>query len=303
MSEFFKRLNVAAVFAVLFALLVVMTVGWDTDNTALLILVTGLLLSHRYTYRVVYVFYSFLLFYVIYDVLPALPNYTINDVHILEPYNIELALFGIQDAGKTVVPSEWFITRTNDVLSIIAGISYILWMPLPMIYAAYLFFKDKKMLFIFGTSFLLTCLIGMIGYYIYPAAPPWYYINYGVGTDFTIAGSEGLLSEFDRLIGVPIFNNIYAKGGNVFCAIPSLHCAYPVICILVAWQMRHKWHVMLFSLWALGTWFAAVYSQHHYIIDAILGIFCAVLAFLIVKTLIKNSTFKKFQQSYIAQLG
>lgn len=303
MSEFFKRLSVAAVFAVLFVLLIIMTVGWDSDHTALITLVTGFLLLHKYTYRIVFILYGFLFFYIIYDTLPALPNYTVNDVHILELYNIELALFGIKDAGKTVVPSEWFITRTNDVLSFIAGMAYILWMPLPMIYAVYLFFKDKKMLFIFGSSFLLTCIIAMIGYYIYPAAPPWYFINYGVGTDFTIPGSEGLLSEFDRLVGVPIFNGIYAKGGNVFCAIPSLHCAYPVLCMLVAWQMKNRWHLLGFSLWALGTWFAAVYSQHHYIIDVILGVFCAVLAFRVINALIKTTSFKKLQQTYIEQIS
>lgn len=302
MSDFFKRLTVATVFAVLFAVLTISTVGWDSDHTNLVILVTGMLLLHRYTYRIVFVLCSFLLFYVIYDTLPAVPNYTVNDVHILEPYNIELALFGIEEGGRRVVPSEWFITRTHDALSIVAGLSYILWLPLPMMYAAYLFFKDKKMLFIFGSSFLLTCIIGMIGYYIYPAAPPWYYINYGVGTDFTIPGSEGLLSEFDRIVGAPIFNSIYAKGGNVFCAIPSLHCAYPALCLLVAWQMKNRWHMLIFSFWALGTWFAAVYSQHHYIIDAILGVFCTVLAFGIVNRLIKASAFKKLQKSYIAQI-
>jgi len=159
------------------------------------------------------------------------------------------------------------------------------------------------MLFIFGATFLLTCFIGMIGYYIYPAAPPWYFIEFGVGTDFTISGSEGLLSEFDRIVGVPIFNTIYAKGGNVFCAIPSLHCAYPVICMLVAWQMKSKWYISLFSLWALGTWFAAVYSQHHYIIDAILGVFCAILAFWIVIKLTKTAAFLKLQQFYIRQIS
>jgi hypothetical protein len=303
MPKFLNRFTAASLFAALFTVLIVSTVGWDSDHTALIILVAGLLLIHRYTYRAVFVLLSFLLFYIIYDTLPALPNYTVNDVHILEPYNIELALFGMENGGKTVVPSEWFKTRTHDVLSIIAGLSYILWMPLPMAYACYLFFKDKKMLFTFGAAFLLTCIIGMIGYYIYPAAPPWYYINYGVGTDFTIPGSEGLLSEFDRIIGSPVFNSIYAKGGNVFCAIPSLHCAYPVLCILAAWQMKNKWHMLLFTLWALGTWFAAVYSQHHYIIDAILGILCALLAYGLVNALIKTARFKRIRQLYIAQIS
>ena len=303
MTDFTKRLKIATGFLIFFVLLVISTVGWDADHTNLIILVMSLLLAHKYSYRAVLVWLSFLLFLIIYDTIPAFPNYTFSDVHILEPYNLELYLFGITDGAKEVVPNEWFITRTNDFLSLIAGFSYILWMPLPMIYAVYLFRKDKENLFLFGSVFLLTCIIGMIGYYIYPAAPPWYYINHGVGTDFTISGSEGLLSEFDRIIGSPVFNSIYAKGGNVFCAIPSLHCAYPVVCFLVARRMRKKWHMVIFTLWAFGTWFAAVYSQHHYIIDVILGVLCAILSYWLVQKALKLESVKKLQKSYVLELS
>ena len=263
----------------------------------------GLIVIHNHTYRSVLVLLSFLLFLIIYDTLPAFPNYTFNEVHILELYNLELSLFGINDGGRLIVPCEWFITRTNDVLSLIAGSCYILWMPLPMIYAGYLFFRDKSSLFIFGSSFLLTCILGMIGYYIYPAAPPWYYINHGLGTDFTIPGSEGLLSEFDRIVGAPIFHAIYAKGGNVFCAVPSLHCAYPVVCFLSAMKMKNRALMGIFALWALGTWFGAVYSQHHYLIDVILGVLCAILSFFTIQWLLGKKFFRKWKEMYVAELS
>jgi inositol phosphorylceramide synthase catalytic subunit len=303
MEDFIKRFKIAIGFFLLYGSLVLLTVGWRSDHTIIISVVCGLILLHNYSYKTVLVLSSFLAFLIIYDTLPAFPNHTFSKVHILEPYHIELALFGVDDHGQRVVLNEWFATRTNDVLSLIAGFSYILWMPLPMMYAGYLFFKNKGLLFDFGMTFLLTCIIGMIGYYIYPAAPPWYYINHGVGTDFTIPGSEGLLSEFDRIVGMPIFNGIYAKGANVFCAIPSLHCSYPVVCMMTAWKIKNRWHITIFALWALGTWFAAVYSQHHYVIDVILGVICALIAGSIINYISTGNFYKMLRRGYLNELG
>lgn len=298
-----KRLVIALCFFLLYGLIVVASVGWRSDNTFIVSVVCGLILLHKYTYKSVIVLSAFLSFLIIYNTLPAFPNYTFDKVHILEPYNLELMLFGVSDGGERVVLSEWFATRTNDFLSFFAGLSYLLWMPLPMSFAGYLFFKDKGLLVDFGSMFLLTCIVGMIGYYIYPAAPPWYYINHGVGTDFTIPGSEGLLSEFDRLVGAPIFNGIYAKGGNVFCAIPSLHCSYPVVCLITAYQLRSRLAIAGFAVWAFGTWFAAVYSQHHYLIDVLLGIVCALLAGLVIHYFKKTNWYQAFKRITIRELS
>jgi len=226
----------------------------------------------------------------------------LSPVHVLEPYNIELSLFGIMDNGKMVVPCEWFIDRTSDGLSLFAGFSYLMWMPAPMTFALYLLAKKKGAVIDFTYGFLLTNFIGYIVYYSYPAAPPWYYINYGNATDFSIPGSEGLLSEFDRLIGTPIFHGIYAKNANVFAAIPSLHSAYPVISLLAAIKNKERYWIPFFCVLAIGTWFAAVYSQHHYIIDVILGIFCALTAYGFMQLLDKSKYYQRFRAALTNEL-
>lgn len=303
MTDFIKhRLIFAGAFTVLYCILMIGFVGWRSDHAVMLGLVTCLSLLHKETYKIVLTFSGFAIFWIIYDALRIFPNYRLNPVHILEPYELELALFGIMDAGKMIVPCEWFLTRTNDLASLIAGSSYLLWMPAPMAYALYLMFKDRAVMIDFTYGFLLTCFIGFILYYAYPAAPPWYYLNYGVGTDYTIPGSEGLLSEFDRILGVSIFNGIYAKGGNVFCAIPSLHSAYPALCILTA--LRRKTYVLafIFLLWGFGTWFAAVYSQHHYILDVLLGIICAILGHTLIKCFNNYSWYQSFKRLFMREL-
>ena len=303
MAYFKHRLIIAGIFALLYAVLMGLFVGWRSDHTIMIGLVLVMMLAHKQTYKIVIALSGFAFFWIIYDALRIAPNYRFNDVHIQEPYDIELALFGILDAGRLVVPCEWFLTRINDTASLIAGFSYILWMPAPMAYALYLLWKDKSILFDFSYGFLLTCFIGFFFYYAYPAAPPWYFLNHGVGTDFSIPGSEGLLSDFDRILGVTIFNGIYAKGGNVFCAIPSLHSAYPMLCLLTA--LRRKTYVLafIFLFWGFGTWFAAVYSQHHYIIDVLMGIFCAILGHFLIVKIQRFSWVSSFEKMYLKELS
>ncbi len=74
--------------------------------------------------------------------------------------------------------------------------------------------------------FLLVNLLGFAGYYIHPAAPPWYVAGHGfeavVGTRGEVAG----LGAFDAMTGLGIFDGLYARNSNVFAALPSLHSAY-----------------------------------------------------------------------------
>lgn len=303
MSHFKHRLIIAGIFALIYGVLMGLFVGWRSDHTFMFGLVLIMMMTHKETYKIVLALSGFALFWIIYDALRIAPNYRFNDVHIKEPYDIELALFGILDAGKYIVPCEWFLTRINDTASLIAGFSYILWMPAPMVYAIYLLWKDRSTLFDFSYGFLLTCFIGFFFYYAYPAAPPWYYLNHGVGTDFSIPGSEGLLSEFDRILGVSIFNGIYAKGGNVFCAIPSLHSAYPMLCLLTALRRKTYYLAFVFLLWGFGTWFAAVYSQHHYVIDVLMGIMCATLGHFLIIRIQRFSFISAFKSWYLKELS
>ena len=82
--------------------------------------------------------------------------------------------------------------------------------------------------------FLLVNLIGFAGYYIHPAAPPWYAINYGFEAILNTPGNTAALGRFDELVGLPIFDSLYSRNSNVFAAIPSLHAAYMVVAFYYA---------------------------------------------------------------------
>jgi hypothetical protein len=217
------------------------------------------------------------------------PNYEFNPVHLAEPYELEKSLFGILFNGNIVTPNEYFKLNSNSISDFLSGFFYLSWVPVPMAFALYLFFKDRLHMLRFSMVFLLTNIIGFIIYYSYPAAPPWYVEQYGFVENFNIPGNAAQLLNFDKLVGSPLFENMYNKNANVFAAIPSLHAAYPVVTFYFALKKRYKVLSIILFINIIGIWFAAVYSFHHYIIDVILGVICAIIAIFAFENFIKNS--------------
>ena len=97
-----------------------------------------------------------------------------------------------------------------------------------------------------------------------------------------------------------IFDSIYGRNANVFAAVPSLHAAYMVVALAYAIMNRCKgWLIALFAFIMVGIWCTAVYSGHHYLIDVLLGIFCALLGISVFeKGLMKWGAFKRFFERY-----
>ena len=227
--------------------------------------------------------FFFMLYWVIYDSLRIYPNYLFNPVHIAEPYNVEKAFFGFEYLGKIMTPNEFFEVNTHPAADVLSGLFYLCWVPVPIAFAVWLFFRDKRMLLDFSLAFLLTNLFGFMLYYAYPAAPPWYVEMHGFSENFNIPGNEAGLANFDRILGIQLFHSMYAKNANVFAAIPSLHSAYPILPLYFALKKKMPLAVFLFFIVCLGIWGAAVYSRHHYIIDVILGVLCALVTILVLE--------------------
>jgi len=230
--------------------------------------------------------------------MKAFPNYLYNTVHIESLYNAERQLFGIQYHGKLLTPNEFWQQNVHTSLDIISGIFYLCWVPVPLIFAGYLFFTRRRKEFMyFSLTFLFVNLIGFAGYYIYPAAPPWYVQHYGFEFIAHTPGNTAGLHRFDDFFNAGIFNALYAKSSNVFAAMPSLHCAYPLITLYYGIKSRLGWVNILFAIIMLGIWFAAVYSGHHYILDVLAGIACTIVGIIVFQKLIVPN--KRFQRIFI----
>jgi membrane-associated phospholipid phosphatase len=201
----------------------------------------------------------------------------VNTVHIADLYNTEKHLFGINLNGKLLTPNEYLAVKGTTFLDIITGLFYLCWIPVPLSFAAYLFFRNRRQFLYFALTFLLVNLLGFVVYYLYPAAPPWYIQQHGFVFQPLKLASTGGLSKFDAYFHIGVFKSIYSKGSNVFAAMPSLHSAYPVIVLYYGYKNRLGLVNILFAIVVLGIWFTAVYASHHYILDVLAGITCAIL--------------------------
>ena len=248
--------------------------------------------------KVVVALFFFILYWVIYDSLRIYPNYAFNPVHIEDLYNAEKSLFGFMYNGQTVTPNEFFEVNTHPIADVASGLFYLCWVPVPIAFAIWLFFKDKRMLLDFSLAFLLTNLFGFVMYYAYPAAAPWYVELHGFSENFDIPGNEAGLANFDRILGINLFNGMYAKNANVFAAVPSLHSAYPIIPLYFAIKRKMPKAAVFFFIICAGIWGAAVYSRHHYIIDVILGIICALLTIFVLEKLVLKTRVNNWLDRY-----
>ncbi len=261
-----------------------------------LIILFAVLATWRKTRQFALYFLPWFIFGVLYDSMRFYPNYLVNDIDVAHLYEIEKSIFGIAassaadlqavaDHTATMIPGEWFRVHHCPTADFMAGIFYLCWVPVPIAFGLYLYITRQTQWFKrFSWAFLLVNVLGFIGYYIYPAAPPWYVMDYGFEPVLNTPGSIAGLERWEELTGIPVFHAIYGHNSNVFAAVPSLHAAYMFLTTIYAVLSHKRWYtVVTFATITLGIWWTAVYSGHHYIIDVLLGILTTIAGVLLME--------------------
>ena len=290
-----KDILLTSIISLSYLLLSKILIGYKPEQLVLVSIFNVLYYISLATRKFITGFSVFMIFWIIFDYMKAFPNYLYNTVQIESLYNAEKSLFGIRVNGLILTPNEFWQQHTKTSLDILSGIFYLCWVPVPLAFAAYLYFSKRREQFIyFALTFLLVNLIGFVGYYLYPAAPPWYVQNYGFTFNPHTQGNTAGLHRFDDFFHAGIFNALYAKSSNVFAAMPSLHSAYNLIVLYYGIKNRLGFINILFAVVAAGILFAAVYSGHHYVLDVLGGICCAIIGLLVFqKWIIPNKQFQK----------
>lgn len=276
-------------------------VGFRPEHVFLALLIASMFLASEGSRKLVMALMPFAVFAVSYDWMNIVHNYEVNPIDVKGLYEAEKSLFGIATASGVVTPNEYFAEHNCAFMDFMAGVFYLCWVPVPIIFGIGLYFARQRKIYLhFALVFLFVNLIGFSGYYIHPAAPPWYVANYGFDAILGTPGNVAGLGRFDAMTGLPIFDFLYSRNSNVFAAVPSLHSAYMVIAFYYSLKAKcPNWLRAVFFVIVVGIWFTAVYSNHHYLIDVILGAGCAVLGiFLFEKCLMKWNKFAKFVERY-----
>ncbi|MCI8997881.1 MAG: inositol phosphorylceramide synthase [Muribaculaceae bacterium] len=281
-------------------------VGFRPEHTYIALFLALMLFINNSTRRLVVALLPFVVFGISYDWMNIVPNYEVNPVDIRGLYESEKELFGITTAAGVVTPNEFFAIHSSKFMDFMAGVFYLCWVPVPILFGIWLYFNRQYKVYLhFALVFLFVNLLGFTYYYIHPAAPPWYVASHGfeflLGTPGEVAG----LGKFDEMTGLGIFHGLYSRNSNVFAALPSLHAAYMLIAFIYSLKANCSWWLRgLFAVICLGIWFTAVYTSHHYIIDVLMGIGCTLLGFVIFEyVLMKLPAFARFINNYIGYIS
>lgn len=212
----------------------------------------------------------YVLFAITYDFVKYVIDATIRPERVVTCglRNLELTLFSV---APGVTPQDYFRAHPNAVLDGICALPYATFFAVVLVYAGYLFRVDRPRMRYFLWSFAIANLIAYAFWILLPAAPPWYVHQHGCVADLTTAPNPAGLVRVDAMIGIPYFQSFYARASQVFGALPSMHCACPMLGLLTAFKFtrwRTRWiHV----LYVATMFFASVYLDHHWIVDGLLG--------------------------------
>lgn len=167
-------------------------VGFRPEHTYIALFLALMLFINNSTRRLVVALLPFVVFGISYDWMNIVPNYEVNPVDIRGLYESEKELFGITTAAGVVTPNEFFAIHSSKFMDFMAGVFYLCWVPVPILFGIWLYFNRQYKVYLhFALVFLFVNLLGFTYYYIHPAAPPWYVASHGF--EFLL-GTPGELS-------------------------------------------------------------------------------------------------------------
>jgi membrane-associated phospholipid phosphatase len=202
-------------------------------------------------------------------------------IHVAGPYLFERAWLSFN--GHTL--NEIFARHHWVAADVIAGLTYLGYV-LEYLALTLLLFAQRHVVraHTFARGFLVVNVMGFATYLLYPAAPPWYVTAHGLGAaEVAAAPSSGGAARFDALFHTHVFSRVYGHSVEVFGALPSLHAAYPTLAAVLVFATPAlrwaRWPAVTFAM--LMAW-SAIYLQHHYVIDVLLGwIYVAITAVIV----------------------
>jgi hypothetical protein len=202
-------------------------------------------------------------------------------VLLCEVRSLESTLFGWRGPdGEPRTVHDWFVAHHSVPADLVCAFPYATFLLVCVACAVWLYAKDRSAMRRFAWGFFFLNVLGFVTYHLVPAGPPWYFHLHGCAVDLATRATEGpALARVDAYLGVGFFHGMYTRASSVFGALPSLHCAYPLLVVMTGWRtFGAKLRVASVTYWLLMV-FAAMYLDHHWLLDAVLGGIYTVVVF------------------------
>ncbi|WP_394822566.1 phosphatase PAP2 family protein [Pendulispora albinea] len=258
------------------------------DHILILVVVVGLAYGNAFTKKLCVGLYPMGLVALLYDSMRLVQHVGIDasTVHLCDLRALELRWFGLDLAGTRITLHDYFQQHASLGLDVLCAIPYGTFLFYCIAFSGYLFMRDFRAMQRFTWGWLALNVIGFTTYHLYPAAPPWYFHTHGCAVDLFAKASEGPnLARVDALFGMTYFHGLYGRASDVFGAVPSLHVAYPLLVVLEGWS-RFRTRGRAFTLgFFLLMCFSAIYLDHHWVIDVMVGLTYAIFTFGLIRVL------------------
>ncbi len=246
------------------------------EYAACVVVGPALAFAHWRSRRLMVSMLPFVLVGLLYDAMRYVKNVGLSAgrVHVCDLRALDALLFG--SGGETV--HDWLQRHPSAWLDRLCALPYGTFVAVTVAFALGLALRgDRGAMARFGWTFFVMNVLGFATYHVYPAAPPWYFHQRGCAVDLGAVASAGPnLLRVDAWLGFSYFRGLYGRSNDVFGSVPSLHVAYPALIVAEGWRSFSVWARAASCGFAALMAFAAVYLDHHWLIDVVLGIvYCA----------------------------
>jgi membrane-associated phospholipid phosphatase len=247
---------------------------WLFVGVAILVIGSG----WRRILELVLYWIPFFLLWVAYDLVRGQADNG-RDVATTQPITLEKALF----AGyvpNNVLQDRFYVREEVQWWEALTGLTYMSHFFVVYVTAAVLFVRNRERFIRWMTALVLLTVLGLLGYWLYPMAPPWMAADQGLIPDLARPGTRGL-----RLLHLQFADRLWVHGKdnsqmiNPVAAMPSLHAGYSM---LFSWfffkRVRRHWVKALLAVYPLAMAFTLMYGGEHYFIDLLAGWLLAIFA-------------------------
>jgi membrane-associated phospholipid phosphatase len=248
------------------------------DRYFLILLVPALVLGVAVPY--VRDFLPFVVLIIFYEELRGLAHVVNPDPYYAPMIEFDRALFGrlpttiLQDLlwqGSL----QWY----DQVLAVVQRAHFIV--PPTLLFLIWL--ERRELYYRCALALLLVSFAGALTFLVFPAAPPWKASETG--------RIEHVVKVGDVQDAVPVRSPrswIESRlHPNPVAAVPSLHTAYSLLVVLFGFAWRRRVG-QAFLVYPALMWFTIVYFADHYVIDIVVGVIYAVVAWVVAGRLLRR---------------
>jgi membrane-associated phospholipid phosphatase len=179
-------------------------------------------------------------------------------VHIFFPHWFDYVIVNFETNIFGILPNFWLEQYFSPILTEILMFAYFVYIPmLPFLCIYFHFRKSPKALNQFLFPLILAYSICFLGFFLFPAQSPRFFLNE--------------VKELDGFIFREIMLFIEGNGQFQGGSFPSAHCAAGTVMILISYRYSKKLFAVVCPLIILF-FFATVYGRYHYFSDVVAGI-------------------------------